>query len=39
MTRRLLIGLAAAAALVAVFAAYLNPHLARDLATAVWSCF
>lgn len=26
-------------ALGAVFAAYLNPHLALDLATRVWSCF
>lgn len=25
--------------LAAVFAAYLNPHLALDLATRVWSCF
>ena len=29
----------AAAALAAVFAAYLNPHLAVDLANRVWSCF
>ena len=28
-----------AAALAAVFAAYLNPHLAVDLANAVWACF
>jgi hypothetical protein len=26
-------------ALTAVFAAYLNPHFARDLADWVWSCF
>jgi hypothetical protein len=31
--------LAGAAALAAVFAAYLNPHLAVDLANRVWSCF
>ena len=30
---------AAAAALAAVFLAYLNPHLAVDLANRVWSCF
>jgi hypothetical protein len=29
----------AAALLAAVFAAYLNPHLAVELANAVWSCF
>jgi hypothetical protein len=29
----------AAAALALVFAAYLNPHLAVDLANAVWACF
>jgi hypothetical protein len=33
-------GLAAAAlALGAVFLAYLDPHLAVDLANRVWSCF
>jgi hypothetical protein len=30
---------AAVAALAAVFAAWLNPHFARDLADWVWSCF
>ncbi|MEP7281101.1 MAG: hypothetical protein ABI696_03890 [Rubrivivax sp.] len=30
---------AAAAALALVFAAYLNPHVAVDLANAVWACF
>ncbi|WP_425258125.1 hypothetical protein ACPOLB_21705 [Rubrivivax sp. RP6-9] len=30
---------AAAAALAAVFLAYLDPHLAVDLASRVWSCF
>jgi hypothetical protein len=29
----------AAAALAAVFAAYLDPHLAVDLANRLWSCF
>ena len=29
----------ALAALAAVFAAYLNPHLAVDIANTVWSCF
>ena len=34
------LGLAAAAlALGAVFFAYLDPHLAVDLANRVWSCF
>lgn len=31
--------LAATVALVLVFAAYLNPHLAVDLANRVWACF
>ncbi len=31
--------IAAAAMLAAVFLAYLNPHLAVDLANRVWSCF
>jgi hypothetical protein len=31
--------LLAAAVLAAVFAAYLNPHLAVDLANRVWACF
>jgi hypothetical protein len=30
---------AALLALAAVFAAWLNPHLMRTLADAVWSCF
>lgn len=30
---------AVALALAAVFAAYLSPHFARDLADWVWSCF
>jgi len=29
----------AALALAAVFAAYLNPHLAVDLASRFWACF
>ena len=29
----------AAAALAAVFVAYQNPHLARDLAAQLWACF
>lgn len=31
--------LLALAALAAVFAAYLNPHMAVDIANFVWSCF
>jgi hypothetical protein len=31
--------LAALAVLAAVFAAYLNPHFAVDLAGRVWACF
>lgn len=31
--------LLAAAALGAVFAAYLSPHLVTDLALRLWSCF
>jgi hypothetical protein len=38
-TRSLLLWALALLALGAVFAAYLNPHLAVDLATRVWSCF
>jgi len=30
---------AAGVALAAVFAAYLNPHMAVDIANRVWSCF
>jgi hypothetical protein len=37
--RRLLIWSAAAAALAAVAAAYLDPHVVVDLANKVWSCF
>ncbi len=33
-----LLWLVAVAALAAVFAAYLNPHLVFDLASRVWSC-
>lgn len=43
MTRRtaprLLAWTAALAVLALVFAAYLNPHLAVDLANRVWACF
>jgi len=37
--QRPLLWTAVAAVLCAVFAAYLNPHLAVELATRVWSCF
>ena len=37
--RRMAIGLAVAAALAGVFAAYLSPHLVVDLANRVWACF
>ena len=37
--RKAIVGLAAAAALAAVFAAYLNPHRVVDLANRVWACF
>lgn len=36
---RFLVWTAAAAALAAVFAAYLSPHLVVDLANRVWACF
>jgi len=36
---RLALWLAVLAALAAVFAAYLNPHLVVDLANRVWACF
>jgi hypothetical protein len=36
---RLLRWAAVGVALAAVFAAYLNPHLAFDLAARVWACF
>jgi|GEM_PF-2434397 len=32
-------GLLAVAALGAVFMAYLDPHVVRDLATQLWACF
>lgn len=38
-TRSLQLGALVLLALGAVFAAYLNPHLALDLATRMWSCF
>lgn len=40
-TRWVRVGLwgAALLALAAVFTAYLNPHLAVDIANRVWSCF
>ena len=37
--RRVLWWASAAAALAAVFVAYLNPHTVVDLATRVWACF
>ncbi|MDO9073116.1 MAG: hypothetical protein Q7U73_07605 [Rubrivivax sp.] len=37
--QRPLLWTAVAVVLAAVFVAYLNPHLALDLATRVWSCF
>ena len=33
-----LLATAAIAALAAVFMAYLNPHVVRDLATQLWAC-
>ncbi len=36
---RLLIWVAAASALAAVFLAYLSPHLVVDLANRIWACF
>jgi hypothetical protein len=39
MARRLLFAALAAAALAAVFMAYLSPHLIVDLASRVWACF
>jgi hypothetical protein len=38
-TRMLAWGAAVAGALVLGFAAYLNPHLAVELANTVWACF
>lgn len=37
--RRAALWAGAAVALATVFAAYLNPHLAVDLASRVWACF
>jgi hypothetical protein len=37
--RTVLLWLAAALVLAGVFAAYLGPHVAVDLANRVWSCF
>jgi hypothetical protein len=37
--RRVLAWVAAAAALAAVFVAYLSPHTMLDLANRVWACF
>lgn len=39
VSRRLLVWSAAVAALAAVFASYLQPHLVVDLANRVWACF
>lgn len=39
MKLRLALGAAAALLLGAVFLAYLDPHLAVDLANRVWACF
>ncbi len=36
---RLGIGAGVAMSLAAVFVAYLNPHLAVDLANRLWACF
>jgi hypothetical protein len=37
--RYLLVGMALTAISTMVFVAYLNPHLAVELANAVWACF
>jgi hypothetical protein len=37
--RRTLLWSAALAAMAAVFASYLQPHLVVDLANRVWACF
>ena len=37
--RRVALWAAAVVALAAVFAAYLSPHLAVDLANRIWACF
>lgn len=39
LPRRIVAGAAAAAALVLVFLAYLDPHTVVDLANRVWACF
>ena len=38
-TRRIAWWSATVAALALVFAAYANPHLAREMASQVWACF
>jgi hypothetical protein len=37
--RRVAAWAVAAVALAAVFASYLNPHLALDIANRIWACF
>jgi hypothetical protein len=37
--RRVAAWAAAVVALAAVFASYLNPHMALDIANRVWACF
>jgi hypothetical protein len=39
LTTKITAWLASAAALAAVFMAYLNPHVVVDLANRVWACF
>ncbi len=39
LARRITLAALAAAALAAVFVAYLSPHLIADLANRVWACF
>jgi hypothetical protein len=38
-TRRVAAWVAAVVVLAAVFASYLNPHMALDIANRVWACF
>lgn len=38
-TQRMMIWAGVSVALLLVFLAYLDPHLAVDLANAVWACF
>jgi hypothetical protein len=38
-SKRAVMWMAVAVALAAVFAAYLSPHLAVDLASRLWACF